>query len=79
MNKFCKHLEFHVGTNAPKRHQDKPNKSTKGFKEPKTSMYKNVVFAWNIQQFLILKNPKRASRSPRDAPETPKEFQHPTK
>ena len=73
-------MEAILEPNPPKTDQDEPKRAIRSCKEPKNSLFKTLKKHLVFTRFWVQRPPKRASRSPRDSPETPKELQnHPKK
>ena len=57
-----------LGPDLPKRDQDEPKRAIRIFKEPKTSIYKKVVFAWDCRHFFTLEASQESLKRPKKAP-----------
>ena len=79
LNTFGTILGSILGPDLPKRDQDEPKRAIRIFKEPKTCIYKKVVFALDCRHFFTLeasqeslkrskKGPKRHPRSSKSPP-----------
>ena len=64
------------GPEQPKREQDEPKRAIKSFKDPKSYIFKKVVFALDCLHFFVLEvsqeNLKRPKKAPRGHPKTSK-------
>ena len=65
-----------LGPDLPKRDQDEPKRAIRIFKEPKTCIYKKVVFAWDCRHFFTLEasqeSLKRSKKAPKRHPRSSK-------
>ena len=57
-----------LGPDLPKRDQDEPKRAIRIFKEPKTCIYKKVVFAWDCRHFFTLEASQESLKRPKKAP-----------
>ena len=73
-----------LGPDRPKRKQDEPKRAIRSFKEPKSCIFKKVVFALDCLHFFTLEASQESLKRPKKAPKrhpkrskTPKkEIQH---
>ena len=64
----------------PKRDQDEPKRAIRIFIEPKTCIYKKVVFAWDCRHFFTLEASQESLKRPKKASKRhPKSSKTPTK
>ena len=69
-----------LGPDLPKRDQDEPKRAIRIFKEPKTCIYKKVVFAWDCRHFFTLEASQESLKRPKKAPKRhPKSSKTPQK
>ena len=69
-----------LGPDRPKRGQDEPKRTIKSFKESKNSIFKKVVFAWDIHHFFALRASQKRIKRPKKAPKRhPKNSKTPKK
>ena len=65
-----------LGPDLPKRDQDEPKRAIRIFKEPKTCIYKKVVFALDCRHFFTLETSqeslKRSKKAPKRHPRSSK-------
>ena len=64
-----------LGPDLPKRDQDEPKRAIRIFKEPKTCIYKKVVFAWDCRHFFTLKASQERLKKPKRHPRSSKTIQ----
>ena len=57
-----------LGPDLPKRDIDEPKRAIRIFKEPKTCIYKKVVFAWDCRHFFTLEASQESLKRPKKAP-----------
>ena len=57
-----------LGPDLPKRDQDEPKRAIRIFKEPKTCIYKKVVFALDCRHFFTLEASQESLKRPKKAP-----------
>ena len=69
-----------LGPDRPKREQDEPKRAIRSFKEPKSCIFKKVVFAWDCLHFFALEASQESLKRPKKAPKRhPKSSKTPKK
>ena len=69
-----------LGPDRPKREQDEPKRAIRSFKEPKSCIFKKVVFAGDCLHFFALEASQESLKRPKKAPKRhPKSSKTPKK
>ena len=73
-------LEPSLGSERPKRAKMNPRGPSRASKSQKNSIFKKVVFAWDIHQFFVLRASQKRIKRPKKAPKRhPKNSKTPKK